>query len=277
MTAPAGGMRPAGDAIRAAGAGPGQVLIKAEYRTLVWSQALEDGGRAIVKLYRRRPFYDPLRRCFVEYRAEREFKVLSHLARNGVPCSEPLSWSHGRDAAHGLHEILVTREIAGSTSLDRLLREPRMAIDLAPLLQLVRRMHDSGVSHGGLAPRNILVTYPAHGRPVFHLIDMAYGHVFPRGIAGTRMAIFDLLDLMFQLRRHFPPQHCSLWVAAYGLDDPAVQELMARVVRYRPRRPWSHLRRGETDLRAVMARLRAVRNPRDGDNRVSGPPPAADT
>jgi hypothetical protein len=195
--------------------------------------------------------------------------VLSHLASSSVPCSEPLSWSHGRRAPHGLHEILVTREIAGSTSLDRLLREPRVTIDLVPLLQLVRRMHDSGVSHGGLAPRNILVTNPERGQPAFHLIDMAYGHVFPRGIAGTRMAAFDLLDLMYQLRRHFPSELCSLWVAAYGQDDPAVQKLMARLVRYRPRRPWSHLRRGETDLRAVMARLRTARNSRDGDNRAS--------
>ncbi len=277
MTVPAGGIRSAEDAIGAAGAGPGQLLIKAEYRTVVWSEALQDGGRAIVKLYRRRPFYDPLRRCFVQYRAEREFAVLSHLARNGVPCSEPLSWSHGRRAPHGLHEILVTREIAGSTSLDRLLQQPRVAIDLAPLLRLVRRMHDSGVSHGGLAPRNIMVAYPEHGQPAFHLIDMAYGHVFPRGIAGTRMAAFDLLDLMYQLRRHFPPELCSSWIAGYGLDGSAVQKLMARLARYRPRRPWSHLRRGETDLRAVMARLRASRNSRDGDNRASGPPPASDT
>lgn len=46
MTAP--------DALGAAGAGPGQNLIKAEFGTLVWSEQLEDGGRAIMKMYRRR-------------------------------------------------------------------------------------------------------------------------------------------------------------------------------------------------------------------------------
>ena len=55
----------------AEGAGPGQVLIKAEHGTLVWSEPIPGGGRAIMKLYRRRPFYEPLRRLFIPYRAER--------------------------------------------------------------------------------------------------------------------------------------------------------------------------------------------------------------
>ena len=258
------------------GGGPGEILIKAEFHTLVWSESLPGGGRAIMKMYRRRPFYDPLRRWFLPYRAEREFQVLSHLVRHGIPCSEPLSWSHGRRDPHGLHELLVTREVDGATALDKLLQQTGIVTDLAPLLRLIRRMHDSGVSHGGLAPRNILVSFPA-GTPAFHLIDMSYSCIFPCGIAGTRMADFDLLDLMYRIRRHFPKADCDAWLGAYGLDDSAVQRLNAGLERYRPRRPWSHLRRGETDLRAAIARLRAPRNRADGGNRPPGPPAASGT
>lgn len=269
MTAP--------DALGAAGAGPGQNLIKAEYGTLVWSEPLEGGGRAIMKLYRRRPFYDPVRRWFLPYRAEREFKVLSHLVRHGVACSEPLSWSHGRRVPHGLYELLVTREVAGATALDKLLMRPGAVTDLAALLRLTRRMHDSGVSHGGMAPRNILVSFPAAGAPAFHIIDMSYSHIFPHGIAGTRMAAFDLLDLMYRIGSHFPAECGRAWLADYGLDESAVQKLMGGLERYRPRGHWAHLRRGETDLRGAMARLQAPRSRRDGDSRSAGPPAASGT
>jgi hypothetical protein len=263
--------------VTAARAELGQALIKAEFGTLVWSEPLEGGGRAIMKMYRRRPFYDPVRRWFIPYRAEREFKVLSHLVRHGVACSEPLSWSHGHHDPHGRFELLVTREVAGATALDKFLKPPGALTDLSPLLRLTRRMHDSGVSHGGMAPRNILVSFPAAEAPAFHIIDMSYSHIFPRGIAGTRMATFDLLDLLYRIGGYFPAERCRAWLVDYGLDESAVRRLMTALDRYRPRRPWSHLRRAETDLRAAMARLRAPRSRRDGDSRSAGPPAASGT
>lgn len=138
-------------------------------------------------------------------------------------------------------------------------------------------MHDSGVSHGGLAPRNILVSLAAATPPAFHIIDMSYSCIFPQGIAGTRMATFDPLYLLYGIRPHFPAGRCEAWLADYGLDASAARRLMTALERYRPRRPWSHLRRGETDLRAAIARLRAPRSRRDGDSRPTGPPAASGT
>ena len=88
-----------------------QTLIKAESGTLIWAEPLPEGGRAFFKMYRRRNFLDPLRHWFVPYRVEREFRLLTRLHECGIPCTEPLSWTHGRDRRHGRHEILVTREI----------------------------------------------------------------------------------------------------------------------------------------------------------------------
>lgn len=239
------------------GAVPGQLLIKVEFGTLIWSEPTPDGGRAVMKMYRQRPFYDPARRLLLSYCVEREYRVLSHLVRHGIPCSEPLWWSHGRHHLHGRYELLATRQIADAATLEALLRQPGMIADLTPLFLLARRMHDNGVSHGGFVPRNILVSIPAPGLPEFHLIDMAYSQVFPCGIAGTRMAAFDLLDLMYRIQQHFPAERCRAGLADYGLGESAVGSLMTKLARHRPGRPWRHLRRAETDLRSFMARLRA--------------------
>ena len=128
-----------------------------------------------------------------------------------------------------------------------------------------------------MAPRNILVTTPESAAPGFHIIDMSYSHIFPQGIAGTRMATFDLLALMYQMKRYFPAERCLAWLADYGLNEAAAERLMSALERYRPRRPWSHLRRGETDLRVAIARLRAPRNSGAGGSRSAGPPAASGT
>jgi len=237
------------------GAVPGQVLIKVEFGTLIWSEPTAGGGRAVMKMYRQRPFYDPARRLLITHRAAREFQLLSHLVRHGIPCSEPLSWSHGRHYLHGRYELLATRQIADAATLEMLLQQPGAVADLAPLFRLARRMHDSGVSHGAFVPRNILVSFPVHGVPAFHVIDMAYSRIFPRGIAHTRMASFDLLELLYWIGRHVAPERCRAWLADYGLGESETRGLMARLERPRPGRPWRHLRRAETDLRAFIAGL----------------------
>lgn len=259
------------------GSAPGQTLIKVEFGTLIWSEPLQGGGRAVMKMYRQRPFYEPARRLLVSYRAEREYRVLSHLVRHGIPCSEPLSWSRGRHRLHGRYELLATREIAGAVALDVLLQQPGAVTDLAPLFRLARCLHDSGVSHGAFVPRNIVVSFPVQGVPTFHVIDMAYSRAFPGGIAETRMAAYDLLDLLFQIQRHFPPARCRAWLADYGLGESAAHRLMARLARHRPGRPWRHLRRAETHLRSAMACLRAPRSPTGGDSQLPGPPAASRT
>jgi len=246
---------PAQGGIGAIGAAPGQVLIKVEFGTLIWSEPIPGGGRAVMKMYRQRPIYDPARRLLLSYRADREYRALSHLVRHGIPCSEPLSWSRGRHHLHGRYELLATREIADVSALDVLLQQPGAVADLAPLFRLARRMHDSGVSHGAFVPRNILASLPVHGPSAFHLIDMAYSRIFPRGIAKTRMATFDLLDLLHRIQRYFPSPRSRAWLVDYGLGESEADRLMARLARHRPGRPWRHLRRAETDVRSFMARF----------------------
>ncbi len=231
-------------------------LIKAEQCTLIWSEPLPDGGREVIKMYRRRPLADPLRRWFVPYRVEREFGLLAHLTDHDVPCPAPLRWSHGRSHSHGRYELLATREIAGSITLVHWLRQQDSQPDLAPLFRLARRMHECGISHGAFYPANILVTTGAQGAPSFHVIDLAHGCRFPRSVVGTRPARFDLLDLLRAIARKRPLGDCTPWLAAYGQDPAEIRRLLVRFPGHRLERPWRHIRRAETDARAVWQRLR---------------------
>lgn len=234
----------------------GQKLIKVEPKTLIWVEPLPDGGRAVVKVYRRRAFYDPLRRILVAYRTRREYELLAHLHRNDVPCVEPLWWSHGRDHRHGLHEMLATRQLDGAVALSDLLRAAPAAMpDLAPLFQLARCMHESGVSHGAFYPSNILVATPAHSPPSYHLIDLAHGRHFTGSIVGTRPAIFDLLDMLRAIERQAPLTGCERWIAGYGQNAEDTRQLLERFARHRIERPWRHIHRAETDARAIWHRF----------------------
>lgn len=235
-----------------------ETLLKAEAGTLIWTEPLPGSGRAVVKMYRRRGFLDPLRRLFVPRRAEREYRLLGHLHACGVPCAEPLGWSYGTDRRHGHRERLVTREIPGGVPLKDLLRhDPNRSPDLAPLFELARRMHDAGVAHGAFYAANVLVSAGPGAGARFHVIDLAHGARFGRGIAGTRPADFDVLDMLRSIERVRSIDDRERWVSAYGLDPGATARLLARLPRHRLERPWRHCRRAETDTREALDRLRS--------------------
>jgi tRNA A-37 threonylcarbamoyl transferase component Bud32 len=233
-------------------------LIKAESGTLVWSEPLAAGGRAVVKLYRHRPVHDPLRRVFTPYRAEREFRILELLHRRGVACPEPLGWSHGRDRENGRHECLTTREIEQAVPLFDLLPEGAAAPGLAPLFGLARAMHECGVAHGAFYPRNVLVT-TAGAAPAFHVIDFAHGRVFRRSIVGRRPGDYDLLDMLRTIARQAPIDRAPEWLEGYGLSRPEAQALLGRLPRHRIERPWRHFRRIAVDALAIRDRARFYR------------------
>lgn len=239
----------------------GQTLCKAEARTLVWTDPLPDGGRAVIKMYRRRGLLDPLRHWFVPYRAEREYRLLARLWNCGVPCAQPLSWSHATNRRHGHHEQLVTREIPDAVPLRELLRQRSPAVaDLTPLFAIARQMHACGVAHGALYAANVLVSGPSTPGPQYHVIDLAHGALFSRSLVGTRPGDFDVLDLLRSIERVAPIDRCPHWLRGYGLGAEASRRLLARLPRHRLERPWRHLRRMETDGREFCDR--AGRSPR---------------
>ena len=70
-------------------------IIKAEARCLIYSEQLEDGSSAVMKMYYRRGFANFIRGKIFNYRAQREYRILNHLASCEIPCSIPLLWTSG--------------------------------------------------------------------------------------------------------------------------------------------------------------------------------------
>lgn len=233
-----------------------EVLVKAEPRTLIWTEPLPDGGRAVVKMYRRRHPLDPVRHWFKQHRSEREFRLLTHLHALGIPCPEPLDWRHATCRRHGHHEVLVTREIRSTIALRDLLRTRRRAtLDLAPLFEIARRMHECGVAHGAFYAPNILVSTALGSESRFYLIDFAHGCRFPSSIVKTTVADYDILDMLRSIERVMPIDECARWVTAYGLGVSGTRRLLAKLGKHRLERPWRHLRRAETDTREFLLKL----------------------
>ena len=193
-------------------------ILKLEDRTVVWREGEVGGTGKVVKLYRRRGGITALRSRVFRFRTEREFRRLQHLARWGIPCTPPQGWAAGWTPEHGHHEILVMEEVEGAVELGLHLAEGG-AMDLAPLFQMVRRMHESGFCHQTLYAANVLVSN--QGRPGggdFVMCDVPRSWTFPRSILGTSMARYDLLDLAASLVEvGVPPTELSL--EAYDLRE----------------------------------------------------------
>ncbi len=190
-------------------------LLKVERKTVIWREREVRPGAAplVVKVYRHRRWWDGLRSLLFRFRAEREYRRLRHLERGGVAVTPAVGWGFGWTRRDGLHEALVMEEVEGATSLEEWLTARRSGSpdgeartsrhpDLEPLFRLVRAMHEQGLCSQTLYASNILVTPEGKGRGGlrFVLSDLPRSWVFPRSLVGSRLALWDLLDLVYTLR-----------------------------------------------------------------------------
>ena len=216
---------------------PGRAgLIKEEPKTLVWRQPLPDGTRAVWKLYRHRRIALPERLGLYRNRALREYAALRHLDRHGIPCSRPAFWAEGRDPTEGAYALLVTHEIAGACDFHSWINAARGTQSplMQPLFRLVADMHRSGLQHGTLLERNVLLSPSG-----FHLIDFPRSHLYPQSIEGRPAGWFDLHLFIQSLKRHFDDGVLANGLAGYArLPCPA-----AEFVRRARAHPWSKRRR----------------------------------
>ena len=172
-------------------------------------------------MYRHRGAVSWQREQYWKFRVEREFQALAKLVKNGIPCSVPLFWFYGHDAIYGRYEVLVTREIPEVVPVSAFLQSHpenrRMQKALASLAHSVQRMHQSGIHHGALLTRNILV-HPTPPRPPdTYIIDMPKAIAFPHSIIGTRMAKIDLLNLLSRVARDRDYDSCAIVLKNYGM------------------------------------------------------------
>jgi tRNA A-37 threonylcarbamoyl transferase component Bud32 len=237
-----------------------EALIKAEAGTLIWRTRLPDGTHAVVKMYRRRGRLQASRLRFDTQRVRREFTALERLEGRGVPCTAPLFWARGVSPDHGRFELLATRALYGTASFTSWLETAPAAARadaLAAAYRWVRAMHASGVRHGGLSFKNLLVA-PAD-RSVY-LIDFNRSVCFPFDLAGSRMAWFDLADLTAKVLGRFGPEEARPALREYGLCADETERVLRFSAQHRTTR---RLRRGlrlEFRVRASLGAL--LRDPR---------------
>ena len=201
--------------------------IKAEAKCLIWPMKLEDTTQAIVKMYYRRGIVNFIRGKILNFRSQREYKMLSRLNRNGISCSIPLFWTSGYCKKYGFYETLCTRQISGTKSMTDFLTPNRAIkedIDLASLFQMIHMMHKCGVYHGSLSTKNILISAGDKGTPKYYLIDLARGWLFPGSIIGTKIAWYDILKIVRSIENDLGIGYCMPYLPRYGFEKNAIQK-----------------------------------------------------
>lgn len=210
--------------------------IKAEAKTLIWSEQLEDGSTAILKMYYRMGLVNFIRKKILTFRAEREFTVLRHLDRKGIPCSKPIFWNYGYCRKYGFYEILATRKVTNTIALNNFLGSKTATnknIDLEPLFEAVGNMHKYGVYHGALSTKNILVDATDDGQTKYYIIDFSRALLFQDSIAGKKIAWYDLLKLVRKIESSISIGYCQPYIVQYGLGERAVKKFYEYVRRYK--------------------------------------------
>jgi tRNA A-37 threonylcarbamoyl transferase component Bud32 len=216
---------------------PGQ-LIKAEPRTLIWRGRLADGETGVFKLYRHRSWTDYARERATRFRVQREFETLRRIEAAGIRCSPPCLWGYGTQGRSERVELLVTRNIPGAINLKQFLSRNRdigSQFDASGLFVEIRRMHRSGIFHGALFPKNVLVT-DSEVPPEFFVIDFPSAIQFPADLFGTGMARYDLATLLRALVGHFGFTACEELLQVYGMSGVEPGNLIRQLVRQRPTR-----------------------------------------
>ena len=240
----------------------GDGILKSERNTLVWVGTAVNGGPDLVlKMYRNRGPISWQRERHFRFRVQREYDALLHLKQHSIPGAVPTFWTYGSCGKHGHYEILATERIPTTTTFATFLEaSSRDTIrEHAPdLLRLIRRMHQSGLYHGMLNGRNVLVKQEAVEAPTFHLIDTPQAILFPRDITGTRVARFDLLECFWHLtdRDRIDRDGALHCLHTYGMSEPEADDFMRRLATHHGSKHLRNQLRTEFGARARWERLR---------------------
>jgi len=211
-------------------------IIKAEANCLICTEQLDDGTSAVMKMYYRRGFANFIRGIIFNFRAQREYRILRHMAGCGISCSIPLFWTYGYGKEYGFYDLLYTRHIPDTISLEAFLSSASIAdqkFDFGPLFQLLYNMHQCGVYHGALSTKNILIDARDDAQVKFYSIDLARGWLFPGSILGKRIAWFDILKLVRNIESHVGIGSCRPYLAQYGLGKAAIEKFYQDAGRYK--------------------------------------------
>lgn len=233
-----------------------EIFLKQEDKTFVWEQNIQD-VEAVIKVYLHRSFLARWREKIFQFRVERELKALTKLYQTNIPTSQPLFWGYGDCTQFGRIEALAMRKIPNAIPLKEFLQKVDKKTNLLKLkilFQHIRQMHEVGIYHGALSPKNILVTVAPATLPTFYIIDMAQSILFSRTITGKKFAWHDLLHIAKGLK--FYCQHVDIppLLTHYGFSEAKIEAFIQSLNRYNPSKHTRNYLRGEFLFRRLLER-----------------------
>ena len=164
---------------------------------------LPDGRRLdiFVKRYRYKSWATRLTGIFRgsllgRHRSAFEYDFLTEMRRRGLPAVKPLAFAAKRSLGFVKAGFLITQAAPHAIQLDTWACEHVVPGDLPRALgREVRRLHDSGVRHGGLFLRNVLLdSQSADDWRLFFIDPDRSGRLFSGSLPSAH-AIEDLSDL----------------------------------------------------------------------------------
>ncbi len=233
--------------------------IKDDRGTVVFPWPPSGVGRQILKVYAQMGAFNWMRKLVVGYRARREFSTLAVLRAATVDCCEPLFWGTGRSPERGRFEMIATREVPRAVTMAA--RAASLAPDeraevLGRVAEQLARAHAAGVYHGAPFLTNVLVCAGGASTSGIMWVDLEKSICFARDIRGSRMAVFDLVNLVNSIYKFLGSGHARAALGRYGLVDAETQRVFAAVDAFHSSKLQRRRRRVEYLVRGAVSRVR---------------------
>ena len=204
-------------------------IIKSEKKCIILKDYLDNGTPVVIKIYRNMNFINYIRKKCFGFRVQREYNALKRLTEQNIQCSKPISWNYGFSQKYGFYEQLITEEIKNTKPLASFLRQYSEksydAIDLQPLFFAIKDMHQKGIFHGHLRPKNILVKKGRSGKLQYFFIDMPHARFFARPIHSIALAVYDLVQLITKVESRWGIGFCRSPLANCGYKFKDIERI----------------------------------------------------
>lgn len=228
-------------------------------RSTVWTADLPDIGLCVLKEFaviRGRGLWHRLESAFklrFVHRGLRTMRIAGHLAAAGVRTFKPLAfWT---DSRGGIRNYLIYRFVEGEVVGDRWMGELESISPLAPGAAplapaavvsfmslagaLARDLHEAGVVHTDLHPKNFISPNAASGSGPLSLIDLDSARITKA--PGRRLRFTARMRSLRRLAQCFRSEDdpgIQAFVHAYSRGDPETESAVLRALRFWRGRKW---------------------------------------
>ncbi len=142
-------------------------ILKRSSKSVVFLEEIPFGGvpkKVVVKYNFCRSFFDMLKKTFLDTRCRRAWIASNGLAVRGIPTPQAIALIEKKSFGFTRDNLLLTEYVDGLLSVNDYISKyfnndlnKKKKLFIEELARLVRLFHDTGIYHGDLSGRNILV------------------------------------------------------------------------------------------------------------------------